>query len=174
VAISIETRKELAEEYSTIGGFFRQYELIYVVADERDVIRLRTTYRQPQEEVYLYRTRMPLVNARRLLMSYVQKINDLVEHPTFYNTLTTNCTTNILSHVRSFGGHARYNWKILLSGHAAEYAYENGSLDTSRPFAELRQRSRINAQAQAARDAADFSQRIRADLPRPPPRDALP
>jgi Domain of unknown function (DUF4105) len=174
VAISIETRKELAEEYSTIGGFFKQYELIYVVADERDVIRLRTTYRQPQEDVYLYRTRMPLANTRRLLMAYVQKINALVEHPMFYNTLTTNCTTNILSHVRSFGGPARYNWKILLSGYAAAYAYENGSLDTSRPFAELRQRSRVNTQAQAAHEAADFSQRIRVDLPRPPPRDALP
>ena len=173
VAVSIETRKELAEEYSTIGGFFKQYEIIYVVADERDVIRLRTTYRQPHEDVYLYRTRMPLVNARRLLMAYVQKINELVAHPMFYNTLTTNCTTNILSHVRSFGGPARYNWKILLSGHAAEYAYENGSLDTSLPFAELRQRSHVNTQAQAARDAADFSQRIRADLPRPPLRDAL-
>jgi hypothetical protein len=95
-----------------------------------------------------------------------------VEHPTFYNTLTTNCTTNILSHVHSFGGPARYR-KILLSGHAAEYAYENGSLDTSRPFAELRQRSRINAQAQAARDATGFLARIRADL-QAPPRDALP
>jgi hypothetical protein len=116
---------------------------------------------------------MPLANARRLLMAYVQKINALVQHPMFYNTLTTNCTTSILFNIRSFGGHARYNWKILLSGHTAAYAYENGSLDTRLPFAELRQRSHINAQAQAAHEAADFSQRIRADLPRPPPRAVL-
>lgn len=171
VAVSIETRKELHEAYSSIRGFFKQYELIYVVADERDVIRLRTTYRQPQEEVYLYRTRIPPANARRLLMAYVQKINALVAHPAFYNTLTTNCTTSVLFHFRSFGARVRYNWKILLSGYTAEYAYESGGLDTRLPFAELRRRSRINAQAQGAHEAADFSQRIRADLPKPPPRD---
>jgi len=173
VTISIETRKERNEEYSPIRGFFKQYELIYVVADERDVIRLRTTYRQPPEDVYLYRTRMPPRDARRLLMAYVQKMNRLVEHPAFYNTLTTNCTTNMLFHLRSFRGDIRYNWKILLSGYTAEYAYESGGLDTSMPFPELRRHSRINAQALAAHAAADFSQRIRAGLPRPPPRDTF-
>jgi hypothetical protein len=169
VAISIETRKERTEDYSSIKGFFKQYELIYVVADERDVIRLRTTYRQPPEEVYLYRTRIPPARARRLFLAYVREINQLVEQPVFYNTLTTNCTTNILFHVRASGGIARYNWKILLSGYAPAYAYEGGGLDTSLSFADLKQRSHINASAQAAGDAPDFSQRIRAGLPRPPP-----
>jgi hypothetical protein len=169
VAISVETRKERTEDYSSIKGFFKQYELIYIVADERDVIRLRTTYRQPQEDVYLYRTRLAPVQARRLFMDYVQQLNRLVEHPQFYNTLTTNCTTNILFHTRSYGGRSRYTWKILLSGYAPEYAYEMGGLDTSLPFAELRRRSHINARAQAADEAPDFSQRIRAGLPTPPP-----
>jgi hypothetical protein len=169
VAISIETRKERTEDYSSIKGFFKQYELIYVVADERDVIRLRTTYRQPPEAVYLYRTRIPPARARRLFLDYVREINRLVEQPAFYNTLTTNCTTNILFHVRASGGIARYNWKILLSGYAPAYAYEGGGLDTSLSFADLKQRSHINARAQAAGDAADFSQRIRAGLPRPLP-----
>jgi hypothetical protein len=169
VAISIETRKERTEDYSSIKGFFKQYELIYVVADERDVIRLRTTYRQPHEEVYLYRTRIPPAQARRLFLDYVREVNRLVQQPTFYNTLTTNCTTNILLHARASGGIARYNWKILLSGYAPAYAYEVGRLDTSLPFAELKQRSHINARAQAAGDAPDFSQRIRAGLPRPAP-----
>jgi hypothetical protein len=169
VAISIETRKERTEDYSSIKGFFKQYELIYVVADERDVIRLRTTYRQPPEEVYLYRTRIPQAQARRLFLDYVREINHLVEQPAFYNTLTTNCTTNILFHARASGGIARYNWKILLSGYAPAYAYENGRLDTSLSFGELKQRSHINARAQTAGDAPDFSQRIRAGLPRPSP-----
>jgi hypothetical protein len=169
VAISIETRKERTEDYSSIKGFFKQYELIYVVADERDVIRLRTTYRQPPEEVYLYRTRIPPARARRLFLDYVREINQLVEQPAFYNTLTTNCTTNILFHIRASGGIARYNWKILLSGYAPAYAYEAGGLDTSLSFADLKQRSHINASAQAAGDAPDFSQRIRVGLPRPPP-----
>jgi hypothetical protein len=169
VAISIETRKERTEDYSSIKGFFKQYELIYVVADERDVIRLRTTYRQPHEEVYLYRTRVPPAQARLLFLDYVREINHLVEHPAFYNTLTTNCTTNVLFHIRASGGIARYNWRVLLSGYAPAYAYEIGGLDTSLSFADLKQRSHINARAQAAGDAPDFSQRIRADLPRPPP-----
>jgi hypothetical protein len=98
VAVSIETRKERTEAYSSIKGFFKQYELFYVVADERDLIRLRTTYRQPSEEVYLYRTRVSPAQVRRLFMDYVREINHLVEQPEFYNSLTTNCTTNILFH----------------------------------------------------------------------------
>jgi uncharacterized protein DUF4105 len=169
VAISIETRKERTEDYSSIKGFFKQYELIYVVADERDVIRLRTTYRQPTEDVYLYRTRIPPARARRLFLEYVREINQLVEQPAFYNTLTTNCTTNILFHVRASGGTARYNWKILLSGYAPAYVYEGGGMDTSLSFADLKQRSYINPRVQAAGEAPDFSQRIRAGLPRPSP-----
>jgi hypothetical protein len=169
VAISIETRKERTEDYSSIKGFFKQYELIYVVADERDVIRLRTTYRQAHEEVYLYRTRVSPAQARRAFLEYVREINHLVEQPDFYNTLTTNCTTNVLFHARASGGIARYNWKVLLSGYAPAYAYDIGRLDPSLSFAELKQRSHINTRAQAAGDAPDFSQRIRAGLPRPPP-----
>jgi hypothetical protein len=157
------------EDYSTLKGFFKQYELFYVVADERDVIRLRTTYRQPPEDVYLYRTRVPPAQARRLFLDYVRDINRLVEQPAFYNTLTTNCTTAILFHARASGGIARYNWKILFSGYAPAYAYELGRLDTRLPFAELKRLSHINARAHAAGDAPDFSQRIRAGLPMPTP-----
>jgi hypothetical protein len=167
VAVSIETRKERTEDYSSLKGFFKQYELIYVVADERDVIRLRTTYRQPPEDVYLYRLRATPERARRLFLDYVQSINALAVHPEFYNTLTTNCTTAILVHARASGGQARYNWKILLSGYAPEYAYDSGLLDTSMSFADLKQRSRINERAREAGDAPDFSQRIRQGLPRP-------
>jgi hypothetical protein len=169
VAISVETRKERTEDYSSIKGFFKQYELFYVVADERDVIRLRTTYRQPQEDVYLYRTRLPPAQARRLFLDYVRDINRLAEQPAFYNTLTTNCTTAIVFHARASGGIARYNWKVLLSGYAPQYAYEIGRLDTRLPFADLKRLSHINARAQAVGDAPDFSQRIRAGLPMPPP-----
>ena len=123
----------------------------------------------PPEEVYLYRTRLPPAQARRLFMDYVRDINRRVAQPAFYNTLTTNCTTNILFHARASGGIARYNWKILLSGYAPAYAYEIGRLDTSLSFAELKQRSHINARAQAASDAPDFSQRSRAGLPMPAP-----
>jgi hypothetical protein len=171
VAVSIETRKEIGESYDTLRGFFRQYELIYVVGDERDLIRLRTNYRKnPPEEVYVYRAVGPRENARRLFLDYFREINELKEHPSFYNTLTTNCTTNVLMHTRVNPGDHSYSWKILLSGYTPLYAYERGRLDTRLPFEELRRRSHVNAAAQAADQAADFSQRIRAGLPQPPGR----
>jgi hypothetical protein len=127
---------------------------------------VRTNYRKdPPEDVYLFRVRGPMENARRLFMEYVRKINALKERPEFYNTLTTNCTTNILMHTRVNPGHLPFNWKVLVSGYTPEYVYDNGRLDTSLPFEDLKKRSRINDAAQAADRAPDFSQRIRAGLP---------
>jgi len=165
LAISIEARKEKGEGYSSAKGFFRQYELVYVVADERDVVRVRTNYRKdPPEDVYLYPVRVPRENIRRLFLEYMRKINALRERPQFYNTLTTNCTTAILMNTRVNPDSLRLSWKVLLSGYAPEYAYDSGRLDRSLPFEELRRRSRVNAAAQAADQAPDFSRRIRAGL----------
>jgi len=165
VAVSIETRKERGESYSTLAGFFKQYELVYVVGDERDLIRLRTSYREPREDVYVYRAQVPRENVRRLFLDYVRRINELKDHPAFYNTLTTNCTTNILFHTRVNPNAPPLSWKVLLSGYTAQYAYELGRLDTSLPFDELRRRSRVNERAEAADQAPDFSRRIRDGLP---------
>ena len=170
VAMSIETRKEKGEAYSSIAGFFKQYELIYVVGDERDLIRVRTNYRRPEEQVYLYRTRAPPESARRLFLEYVERINRLKEQPEFYNTLTTNCTTDVWFLVRALSDRFPLDWRVLLSGYFPAYAYDLGSLDTSLPFAALKAESLINAKAHAADPDPDFSQRIRAGLPRPPVR----
>ena len=166
VAFSIETRKEKGEGYSTLKGLFKQYELTYVVADERDLIRLRTDYRNPPEDVYLYRGHMTPENSRKFFMEYVRQINSLKENPEWYNTLTTNCTTDVVRLSRAYGGKARYNWKVLLSGYAPQYAYENGSLDTRIPFEELRKESYINPKAHAIGDDPQFSRKIREGLPR--------
>jgi hypothetical protein len=162
LAISIETRKEKGQGYSTIKGFFRQYELYYVVADERDVIRLRTNYRHdPPEDVYVYPVQGPIADGRRTLLEYLNKINALKTQPEFYNTLTDNCTTNIWFNTGGNSGHLPFSWKILVSGYVPQYLYESGRLDSSVPFDELQRRAHINARAQAADKAADFSQRIR-------------
>jgi Domain of unknown function (DUF4105) len=162
LAVSIEARKEKSEGYSTLGGFFRQYELFYVVADERDVIRLRTNYRQdPPEDVYLYRLHGPAENGRRLLREYLAKINSLRAEPEFYNTLTANCTGNIWLHSRVNPGHPPFSWKILASGHVPEYLHRAGRLGPDATFAEVKKASHINAHAQAADQAPDFSRRIR-------------
>jgi len=162
LAISIETRKEKGEAYSTIKGFFRQYELYYVVADERDVIRLRTNYRHdPPEDVYVYRVQGPIENGRKLFLQYVRKMNALKAKPDFYNTLINNCTTDIWYNTLVNAEHMPFSWKILASGYVPQYLYESGRLDTSMPFPELQRRAHVNARAQAADTAADFSQRIR-------------
>jgi hypothetical protein len=169
LTVSIETRKERGETYSTIAGFFRQYELIYIVGDERDLIRLRTNYRKdPPEDVYVFRTNAPKENVRRLFLDYFKTINSLRSEPQFYNTLTTNCTTNVVMHTRVNPGGGHYSWKVLLSGYAPQYAYGRGRLDQGLPFEELKRRSHVNEAARGADDAPDFSQRIRAALPRPP------
>ena len=139
VAVSIETRRERTEGYSTIQGFFKQYELFYVVANERDLIRLRTNYREsPSEDVYVYRTNTPPEAIRRVFLDYLREINSLAEEPRWYNTLTTNCTTAIVTHLRVNPGSAPMSWKVLLSGYAPLYAWERGALDTRLPFEELK------------------------------------
>ena len=167
LAVSIETRKEKNESYSTLAGFFRQYELYYVVADERDVIGVRTTYRRPQEDVYVYRVKAPLGNIRKIFLDYVKTMNDLRERPSYYNTLTTNCTTSILLHTRMNPESPPLSWKILLSGYVPEYAYDLDRLDQTRPFVELERISRVNERSHAAGEDAAFSQRIREGLPNP-------
>ncbi|MDO9214464.1 MAG: DUF4105 domain-containing protein [Methylococcales bacterium] len=163
LAVSIEARKELGEGYSTIKGFFRQYELTYIVADERDVIRLRTNYRKdPIEEVYLYRLHPPKENMRRLFLEYIRQINELHQKPAFYNTLLDNCTTAIWLNTRVNSTHLPFSWKILLSGYLPEYIYESGGLNTHIPFQQLQQQAHINAVAQTLDKSPDFSQGIRA------------
>ncbi len=165
IAISIEIRKERGESFSTIAGFFRQYELYYVVGDERDVIGLRTTYRSPPEDVYLYRVKARKEGMRRLFMEYINRINALHDRPAFYNTLTTNCTTNIVTHVHAFSDQLPFSWKMLASGYFPELIYERGALSQELPFDELRSRSLINIRARGADGAADFSRLIRIGLP---------
>ncbi len=165
VAFSIETRKEKNEAYSSIKGFFKQYELIYIVGDERDLIRVRTDYRNPREDVYLYRIKIDKEKARKLLIEYVKQINAMKNKPVWYNTLTTNCTTNIVMHTRTFSDNIKYNWKILLSGYAPLYAYEMGFLNTNMTFETLKSLSYINPRVHSIGNDPDFSRKIREGLP---------
>jgi len=167
LAISIEARKERTEGYSTLKGFFKQFELFYVAGDERDVIRLRTNYRKdPPEDVYIFRVNVPQENIKRLFLEYVRQMNRLREQPEFYNTLTTNCTTTILMHTHVNPDHLPFSWKVLLSGYVPEYVYDAGRLNSSLSFSDLFQQSHINARAQAADQSLDFSTAIRSSLPK--------
>jgi hypothetical protein len=167
VCFSIETRKEKGEDYSTVKGFFRQYELMYVVADERDLVRLRTNYREngKGEDVYLYRLNTTPEASRNIFLSYLKSVNRLKERPEWYNALTGNCTTSILQHTMPYNPNARYDWRFIVNGYLDEMLYERKNIDTSLPFAELKKRSRINPGAQAADKDPEFSRRIRRGLP---------
>ena len=163
VCFSIETRKEKGEEYSAIRGFFRQYELTYVLADERDLVRLRTNFRG--EQVYLYRLATEPVLARLVLLDYLKEVNRLKDRPEWYNALTSNCTTNIRGHTKPYAQNSHFDWRILLNGKIDSLAYERKTLYQGLPFNELKARSLINERAKAADNDPTFSKRIREGLP---------
>jgi hypothetical protein len=167
LCFSIETRKETGETYSALKGFFRQYELMVIAGDERDLVRLRTNFRTG-EDVYLYRFRaVSLKNIRDLLLGYINRINQLHEHPEWYNALTQNCMTSVFRLAGKYAGEERgkWHWSIIVNGFADRHAYENGRIDTSMPFDQLKQASRINDRALAAGHSPDFSKLIREGLP---------
>ena len=164
VCFSIETRKKVGQSYSAIGGLYRQFSLIFIIAEERDVIRVRTNYRKG-EDVYLYRTTITPAGARERFLQYVRSVNGINDKPRWYNAITTNCTTAI-RHQHPASERMGWNWRLLLNGKADELMYERDAIVTSGlPFAELKQRALINSAAKAANDAPDFSARIRAGRP---------
>jgi hypothetical protein len=163
LAISIETRPEVGEGFAPVASLFKQFELIYVVGEERDVVGVRTNHRR--EPVYLYRLNASADDARRLLLVYLTRINELADRPEFYHLLTNSCTINIIRYANAAGRRGRFDIRHLLNGLIDSYLYHSGRIDTTLPFDELRRRSLINEAAQAADGAADFSQRIRASLP---------
>jgi len=166
LSISIETRPEVGESFAPVASLFKQFELIYVVGDERDLVGVRANYRH--EAVYLYHLNTSPDDARRLLLVYLARINELADRPEFYHLLTNSCTINIVRYANAAGRVGRLDVRHLLNGLIDGYLYYSGRIDTTLPFEELRRRSLINEAAQAADNAPDFSQRIRASLPTMP------
>ena len=166
VCISIEVRPEIGESFNPLSSMFKQFELIYIVGDERDLIRVRTDYRN--EDVFLYRINATPEASRALFRTYLSRINQLAERPEWYHLLTDNCTINVIRYSRKVGGpHRRFDVNHLLNGFIDSYLYYRGMLNTQLPFAELRQRSHINeaARVAAADETVDFSTRIRMNRP---------
>jgi len=162
IAFSIETRKRPGQSYSALRGFYRQYTLISVVSDERDLVRLRTNYRQG-EDLYLYHTRATAGFARSLFLNYAEMTNYLSYQPQWYNAITHNCTTQIFTFETM--KQQPHDWRILLNGKADEMEYEQGELAGSLPFVELKKQAYINSAARAADKDPQFSARIREGRP---------
>jgi len=164
ICFSIETRKEVGEHYSALGGLYRQYELIYIVADERDVIRLRTNYRKG-EAVHLYRTIGAAEGARERFLEYIAALNELSDHPRWYNALTTNCTTSIRRQ-HPTGERIPWDWRIIANGKADEMLYERGLIATGGlSFAKLKEAALVNGAARTADESPDFWKLIRQGIP---------
>jgi hypothetical protein len=164
ICFSIETRKQVGQTYSAIGGLYRQFELIYIVADERDVIRVRTNYRHG-EDIYLYRTTMTASQAQERFREYVRSLNEIRDHPRWYNAITTNCTTSIRDQ-HPVAERIPWDWRLLLNGKGDELMFERKTIVTAGlPFPELKTRSLINPRAKAADAMPNFSELIRIGVP---------
>lgn len=162
ISISIEARPETHEGFAPVGSLFKQFELIYVVGEERDLVGVRTNHRA--EDVYLYRISTTPENARQLFLIYLERINELAERPEFYHLLSNNCTLNIVRYANAVGPGSRFDIRHYLNGLFDGYLYQRQLLEGSLPFEELRRRAWINEAAQAAGEGPDFSQRIRVQL----------
>ena len=160
LSVSIEIRKEKGEIFSPLRGLLREYELMYVIADEQDVIKLRSNYRH--DDVYLYKLNLPPEKVREYLVSLLQSADDFRAHPRFYNTLTHNCTSELVSHANILSpGRIPWSIKTLLPTYSAKLAYDLGLLDRTLSFEELEQKSHINERALKYAADPDFSRRIR-------------
>ena len=160
VAISVELRREPGEHFSPIKGLLKQYELMYVVGDERDLIKLRTNFRK--DDVYLYPVRATPEQRRTLFVSMLERANALRERPEFYNTLTNTCTTNIVRHVNEIAPRkVPLSYKVLLPGYSDQLAYDLGLIDTDLPFEQARARHKVNERAMRFADSTRFSTLIR-------------
>jgi hypothetical protein len=166
LSISIETRPEVGRGFEPIASMFKQFELIYVVGEERDLVGVRANHRR--EAVYLYHLNTSFADVRALLMVYLARINELADRPEFYNLLTNSCTINIIRYANAVGRKGRFDIRHLFNGLIDSYLYHSGRVDTALPFDELRRRSQINEVAQATEGAPEpeFSQRIRASMPK--------
>ncbi|MFQ5803795.1 MAG: DUF4105 domain-containing protein [Candidatus Methylomirabilales bacterium] len=163
LAISIEVRPEKGETYHPIKGFFKQYELIYVIGDERDLVRVRANHRG--EDVYLYRTTISPAQARILFQDMLRRANTLADEPAFYRTIGQNCTTSLINHFNLISPKKiRFHRKIVLNGYSDELAYERGRIASDLPFPEMKRAHRITEIAQAYDDDPEFSRKIRAKL----------
>lgn len=163
VAFSVEIRRESSESFSEVGGFFKQFELSIIAADERDVVRVRSNVRG--EDLWLYRINLSMADARELFRSFVIQANSLAEHPRFYHTVTGNCTTIVYSMMKQIVAGLPLDYRLLLTGHLPAYVHEVGGMVPGLALEELQRRGHITDKARAADDDAAFSRLIRKGVP---------
>jgi hypothetical protein len=165
LCFSIETRREVGERWTAFAGFMKSYELVMIAGDERDLVRSRVNIRG--EDVRLYRVLTTPAMRRTILHRMVAQMNRLAARPRFYNTVFHNCVIEIALIIRAAGQPFPLDWRLLVSGYVAEYLYDNGLLDRSRPLADLKAGADVRARSRAADASTDYSRQIREGLPDP-------
>ena len=165
LTVSFEIRRERGEVYSNLAGFFRQYELVVIGADDRDIVRLRTTMRG--EDTQIYRIRADPAEIRPLLEEVVRRANAIAAEPVWYNSLFANCTTELFRAARAVAPGLPFDWRIVLSGYLPDYVYDLKRLDTRLGFADLKARSRVSDRGRRIGDSPDFGRLVREGLPDP-------
>jgi hypothetical protein len=163
VVFSVEIRRQKTQKFSEVGGFFKEFELSVIAADERDVIRLRTNVRG--EDDYLYRLQLPKTAIRSLFLAYVDEANSLIDTPRFYNTISVNCTTLVYQMMKRIVGHLPLDYRLLFSGYLPEYVHSVGGLDSRYTLEELKRRGHITERAKQSDRSDSFSADIRRGLP---------
>jgi len=159
LVFSVEIRRKRGQEFSSLGGFFKQFEMILLAAEERDIVRVRTNVRG--EDDYLYPLSMDRNVMRSLFIAYLEEANKLVLKPRFYNTITSNCTTLVYRMAKRLHQPLSLDVRLLLTGHLDGYLYDNDILDQSLSLQAWRERSRITERARRAGPTEDFSRAIR-------------
>ena len=160
VSISVEIRKQVGESFSAVKGLLRQYELMYVIADEKDVVKLRSNYRK--DRVFIYPIKTTPDKMRTLFLDMLERTNKLKEKPEFYNTIWSTCTTNIVSHVNKIvPGRVPFRFDILLPANSDRLAHELGLIETNLTLDETRKKFEINERALKYADSPEFSKKIR-------------
>ena len=160
LGVSVEIRREKGETYDPVKGALRQFELIYVIADERDFIRLRTDHHL--SGVYVYRANLPPEKVRKMFIDVIQRANQLAVQPEFYDTLTNNCTTAIVHHLNRLDGvEIPPDYRTLFPGYFDRMMFELGMIKTDTTFARTKLRARVNRLAYLHADSPDFSAKIR-------------
>lgn len=163
LAVSVETRKEIGESYSAWRGFFKQYELFYVLAEERDVFGVRAAHRG--EDLYLYPLATPAAERRRLFEDILATAKGLESQPEWYGALRRNCTTSLQQHVdAALDRPSHFRWDTVMNGTIDEKAWRGGAIRDERDFADVRAAHRITDLAKSAAGADDFSRRVRARM----------
>jgi hypothetical protein len=163
VVFSVEIRRRKIQQFSEIGGFFKEFELSIIAADELDLVRLRTNVRG--ENVHLYRLQLPIAATRSLFLGYIGEANKLDIAPRFYNTITVNCTTLVYQMMQRIVGRLPFSYRLLFSGYLPEYVYGVRGLDRRYPLEELRTRGFITDRAKQSDRSAHFSADIRRGIP---------